>query len=272
MDAVTDNAPALRTASTLVALPAGQVFVQRWQPEAAPQGSAACPIVLLHESLGSVGQWRDFPVRLAQATGREVLAYDRLGFGRSSVRSDAPSLQFIEQEAQQHFPALMAALGLPRYALLGHSVGGVMALQIAATHPAQCQAVLSLSAQAWVQPRTLEGIRAAQRFFADAQQWARLQKWHGERMDWVFRAWTDVWLHPDFAGWSLDNVLPRVTCPVLAIHGRRDEYGSTEFAQRIATGVARGEVLLLDCAHHPHREQTAQVLAAARDFLRRTLD
>ncbi|VUZ27488.1 Uncharacterised protein [uncultured Comamonas sp.] len=162
----------------------------------------------------------------------------------------------------------MAALGLQRYVLLGHSVGAVMALHIAAAHPLQCQAVLSLSAQAYVQPRTLEGIREAQRFFADPQQWARLAKWHGPRLDWVFRAWTDVWLHPDFADWSLDPVLPQVACPVLAIHGRNDEYGSPEFARRIAAGVANGQVLLLDCAHHPHRQQADQVLAAARDFLR----
>lgn len=250
----------------MVDVPGGQVFVQRWQPASATHG--ASPIVLLHESLGSVGQWRDFPAQLAQATGREVLAYDRLGFGQSSPRSDAPSLQFIEQEAQQHFPALMAALGLERYVLLGHSVGAVMALCIAAAQPLQCQAVLSLSAQAFVQPRTLEGIRAAQRFFADPQQWARLQKWHGPRLDWVFRAWTQVWLHPDFADWSLDPVLPQVRCPVLAIHGRSDEYGSPEFAQRIAAAVANGQVLLLDGAHHPHREQTAQVLAAVQAFLR----
>lgn len=91
----------MRTQSDMVTLPGGQVFVQRWQPASAP--GDACPIVLLHESLGSVGQWRDFPAQLAQATGREVLAYDRLGFGQSSPRSDAPSLQFITHEAQQDF-------------------------------------------------------------------------------------------------------------------------------------------------------------------------
>ena len=99
----------MQTQSFMVDVPGGQVFVQRWQPASATSG-AACPIVLLHESLGSVGQWHDFPARLAQATGREVLAYDRLGFGQSSPRSDAPSLQFIAHEAQQHFPALVAAL------------------------------------------------------------------------------------------------------------------------------------------------------------------
>lgn len=258
----------MHTYTEMVHLPAGQVFVQRWQPSHTAQPEAdAAPIVLLHESLGCVGLWRDFPAQLAQATGRTVLAYDRLGFGRSSPRHGPPDLRFIEHEAQEHFPALMQALGIAHYALLGHSVGGVMALHIAATHPQQCEAVLSLSAQAYVQPRTLEGIRAAQVFFADPQAWARLEKWHGERTDWLFHAWTDAWLHPDFADWSLDAVLPQVRCPVLAIHGTHDEYGSTEFAERIAAGVPHGQVLLLDCAHHPHRERTADVLDAAHTFL-----
>ncbi len=246
-----------------VAVPGGEVFAQHWQPQ---EISACTPIVLLHESLGSVGQWKDFPQQLAQATGRSVWAYDRLGFGRSSVRHDSAQPSFIEDEAQQHFPAVAQALGLQRYALLGHSVGAVMALTIASRWPAQCQAVLSLSAQAYVQPQTLAGICAAQAFFADPAQWARLQKWHGPRTRWVFDAWTGVWLSPAFADWSLDAVLPQVACPVLAVHGKDDAYGSSDFAQRIANGVQHGQMLLLPGGHHPHQEQTAAVLAAAQAF------
>lgn len=249
-----------------------QVQVQRWL--AAGADPAAIPVVLLHESLGSIGQWRSFPAQLAEALQRPVLAYDRLGFGQSTPRIAPPSFGFIEEEAQQCFPALMQALGLERYALLGHSIGGVMALHIAAAQPQACAAVMSLSAQAFVEERTLEGIRQAQRFFADPAQWARLEKWHGERTRWVFDAWTEVWLHPDFQSWRIDTALAGVTCPVLTLHGRQDEYGSTAFAQHIHSGHAQAagsELVLLDCAHHPHFEQAEAVLAACAGFAARVL-
>jgi pimeloyl-ACP methyl ester carboxylesterase len=135
-------------------------------------------------------QWRDFPQALAMATGREVIAYDRLGFGRSSARSGLPSMGFIAEEGTLHFPALRDALGLSRYALFGHSVGGAMALAIAA-NDRRCEAVVTESAQAFVEERTLEGIRAARAQFADPAQLAKLERWHGDKARWVLEAWAE---------------------------------------------------------------------------------
>lgn len=248
-----------------VAAPGGDLFVRRWGAE--PAGRA--PIVLLHDSLGCVDLWRDFPAELAAATARTVFAYDRLGFGQSSPRNDVPSLNFIDEEAVLHFPALADALGLDGTLLFGHSVGGAMALSIAAHHPDRCKAVITESAQAFVEERTLAGIRTAKAGFADPEAFARLTRWHGERARWVLDAWTETWLAPEFRAWSLDARLGAITCPVLAMHGDGDEFGSTAFPRRIVAGVAGPAQMeiLPSCGHVPHREKAGDVLRLSGDFL-----
>ena len=243
------------------------MLVRRWSPG----DSNRPPIILLHDSLGSVDQWRDFPEALAAATGRQVLAYDRLGFGRSTPRAQRPSVEFISEEALTIFPPMQQALGLTRYSLFGHSVGGAMALVIAASQPEACEGVITEAAQAFVEPRTLAGIRAAKAQFAKPGQFEKMMRWHGEKARWVLDAWTEVWLSREFSSWSLDPVLGKVTCPVLAIHGDRDEYGSVEFPRQITSGVAGPSELaiLADCGHVPHREKRAEVLRLTSAFLQR---
>ncbi len=252
-------------ADSLAEVPGGRVFVRRWTSA----GANGAPLILLHDSLGSVEQWRDFPPALAAATRRPVIAYDRLGFGKSGARAERASADFIRAEAQSCFPALRSALGITRFALFGHSVGGAMALAIAATHVADCQAVITEATQAFVEPRTLEGIRSARRQFEDPAQFEKLVRWHGDKARWVLEAWTEVWLSAQFRSWTLDPYLPAVTCPVLAIHGDLDEYGSVEFPRRIAGGLAGPSrlAILEHCGHVPHRERSAEVLRLAADFL-----
>jgi pimeloyl-ACP methyl ester carboxylesterase len=225
--------------------------------------------VLLHDSLGSVAQWRDFPAALAAATASEVIAYDRLGFGKSAARRERPSADFVTDEAVRFFPALRRALGLTRFALLGHSVGGAMALAIAAAEHDGCAAVITEAAQAFVEERTLEGIRAARTELERPEQFARLTRWHGAKARWVLDAWAGVWLAGEFRAWSLDAQLAAVRCPVLAIHGDRDEYGSVAFPRRIVAGVGGpAELAILEgCGHVPHRERRADVLRLAASFL-----
>lgn len=254
----------LETTDSFVPVPGGSIFVRQWRgPQA--QGS---PLVLLHDSLGSVELWRDFPARLAEALNRNVVAYDRLGFGQSTQRTDRPSNAFIDEEAERYFPAVRSALGLDRFVLFGHSVGGAMALRIAASMPESCEAVITESAQCFVEQRTVEGIRAAQISFEDPEQLQKLAKRHGERTPWVLDAWIQVWLSPEFADWSLDPHLAQVRCPVLAIHGDRDEYGSEAFPRRIASGVSGPVqmILLEDCGHVPHRERPEEILRLIEVF------
>ncbi len=251
--------------------PQGRLFARRWWPqESSPQG---CPIVLLHDSLGCVALWRDFPAALSQATGREVIAYDRLGFGQSDPRRERPTLDFISEEASCHLPLVCEQLGVHRFVALGHSVGGGMAIQCAAESASadapRCEALVTLAAQVFPEDRTLAGIRAAREQFRAPGQIERLAKYHGDKARWVLDAWIGSWLVPDFASWSLAGVLPRVHCATLAIHGELDEYGSTrhpELIGRLAGGPTRVEILP-GVGHVPHREQPAEVMRLLASFL-----
>ena len=248
-----------------VQLPAGGLFVRKWSP-VRTQGN---PIVLFHDSLGSVELWRTFPSALAARTGRAVFAYDRLGFGRSDPRADTLGIDFIADEASMFFPALREQLDIGRFVACGHSVGGGMAVHCAANCADACDALITESAQAFVEDRTVAGIRAAQALFEDPAQVERLGKYHGDKARWVLDAWIDTWLSPNFADWSLDGVLPRVTCPLLAIHGSDDEYGTPchpERIGRLAGGPVRVEVMP-ETHHVPHREREAVVLELISGFL-----
>lgn len=244
-----------------------QVFWRRWRPAGAALSRP--PIVLLHDSLGCVDLWRDFPERLSLAAGRTVVAYDRLGFGRSDVRTGPLPPTFIRDEAQEGLATVIDALGLQSFALFGHSVGGAMAAEAAARFGSRCVALITESAQAFVEARTLEGLRAAQREFADPARRERLARYQGDKTDWVLSAWIDTWLSPGFARWSLAAQIEAIASPMLVIHGDRDEYGSLEHPARIAA-LGRGRVERLDLAnvgHVPHREATGRVLDAVTRFL-----
>lgn len=244
--------------------PGGQVFVRSW----ASGEARGAPLLLLHDSLGSVELWRDFPAQLAGRLGRRVFAYDRLGFGRSDARNDRPTPRFVAEEAERDFPALKRQLGLDRHVLLGHSVGGGMAVHIAASDP-DCAAVVTVSAQAFVEPRTREGIIEAKSMFEQPGQMDRLRRWHGDKADWVLAAWTETWLSPDFADWNLRPALEALRCPLLALHGDCDEYGSRAFPEFIARHAGAGARmrLLEGCGHMPHKEQPQLLLDELQQFL-----
>ena len=144
-----------------------------------------------------------------------------------------------------------------------------MAVSCAAAYPEACKGLITESAQAFVEPRTLAGIQEAKTHFAKPGQLERLQKYHGEKAEWVLRSWTDTWLSVAFREWNLDGALANVFCPVLAIHGELDEYGSALHPQRICAGSRGGRRLLMlpDCGHVPHREQQVVVLDAVWRFL-----
>ena len=246
--------------------PAGEIFAANWLPDDnTTQGS---PIVLLHDSLGCISLWRDFPALLATKTGREVIAYDRLGYGRSAPYPGRQPASFIADEPHGSFAVLLDHLRLKRFVVLGHSVGGGMAVEVAGAYSAICDALITVSAQAFIEPCTLAGIRAAEESFALPGAMTRLERHHGETAEWALRAWVDNWHSVAFQGWTLEAALQRVTCPTLAIHGEHDEYGSLAQPQRISAltpGPATPRILT--CGHVPHRECPEQLVDAIASFL-----
>lgn len=205
---------------------------------------------------------------LAENLSRSVVAYDRLGFGNSDAQEKLPARKFLEEEAVKYFPAIKKHLSIQHYVLLGHSVGGGMAVNIA-SRDTDCKAVITVSSQPFIEDLTIQGVKAAKQMFIQPGQIERLEKWHGNKARWVLHAWTDTWLSSEFADWSLQPPLECVYCPVLAIHGENDEYGSIAFPEFISQNSGgQGTMLLLkNCGHLPHKEKTQEVVSALKQFL-----
>ncbi|TIX87529.1 alpha/beta hydrolase [Rhizobium sp. P44RR-XXIV] len=230
--------------------PGGRLFAKAWTPRDPVSGT---PLILFHDSLGCVALWRQFPQLLAQTLNRRVIAYDRLGFGRSDRRTVVLSNNFVATEAEQYVPLLCESLSIDEFIACGHSVGGGMAVWAGARLLRQCRGVITIAAQAFVEDRTLAGIRAAEKDFESRDSMSRLAKYHGDKAEWVLHAWIDTWQRPEFADWSLDAALQAIRCPQLAIHGEHDEFGSLAHPRRIAG--TRGECRILPgVGHTPHKE------------------
>ena len=233
------------------------------------RGDEIPELVFLHEGLGSVAMWRDFPERVAQATGRRALVYSRAGYGESEPIVAPRRVDYMHEEARVVLPALLAAFGVERPVLLGHSDGASIALIHAGEPAARPRGLVLLAPHVMVEPVGLASIERARHAWEEGDLRARLARYHAD-VDSAFRGWNDVWLHPDFRAWNIEDVLPRVRCPVLAIQGTDDEYGTMEQLDRIAAKVPDVERLELPaCGHAPHRDRPDEVLAAVTAFVDR---
>jgi pimeloyl-ACP methyl ester carboxylesterase len=234
----------------------------------AASGAGASEIVMLHEGLGSVSMWRDFPRRVAETTRRGVLVYSRHAYGRSaSLRGPRP-VRFMHDEALVVLPELLDRLDVARPILLGHSDGGSIALIHAASSGRDTAALVLLAPHVMVEEVSLVSISAAREAYDGGSLRSRLARHHDD-VDGAFRGWNDIWLDPAFRGWTIEDLLPAVTCPVLAIQGEDDEYGTMEQVDRIARGAPDVELLkLARCGHSPHRDRPDDVLAAIEAFVR----
>jgi len=236
-----------------------------WEGDA----SAAGPVlVFLHEGLGSVSMWRDFPRKLADRLQCRVLVYSRHGYGQSTPPLAAHrAVSYMHDEALLILPALLEQLRIERPVLFGHSDGGSIALIHASRHPVR--GVIALAPHVFVEDLSLASIAAAKVAFETGDLRKRLARHHAD-VDSVFRGWNDSWLHPDFRSWNIEDLLPAVGCPILVIQGEDDEYGTVEQMRRIARHGADVELeLLAECGHAPHRDQPDQVLRSVADWLKR---
>ena len=243
----------------------GQEIEHRWWGEAA---SNRLPLVLLHEGLGSVALWRDFPDVLAERTGRRVFAYSRLGHGNSDPPRSPHTTQFMHEEAEMLRP-LLASAGINRAILLGHSDGGSIAIIAAALFPNLVDALILEAPHVFVEDVSVASIERTTRAYRDGILRSLLAK-HHRHPDVAFNGWSDVWLHPQFRDWNLEGCLPHIACPVLLVQGEGDEYGTLKQIEAIARQV-RGPVeslVLPLCGHSPHRDQREAVVTAVTAFVR----
>jgi pimeloyl-ACP methyl ester carboxylesterase len=232
-------------------------------------------IVFLHEGLGSLSMWKDFPQRLCEAAGCRGLVYSRPGYGRSTPRAveEAWGLDFMHRQAHEVLPALLSALCIDAVAqpiwLLGHSDGGSIALLHAARYASQVAGAIVLAPHILVEDLSVASIEQVKTAYQTTDLRARLARHHDDP-DSAFWGWNRIWLHPPFRAWSIEAEIEAITCPLLAVQGLDDEYGTLEQIHGIARRVPQTQLLeLSDCGHSPHRDQPERLIAAACAFIDR---
>lgn len=236
----------------------------------APERRDAPLLVFLHEGLGSVPMWKDFPQRLCDAGGFRGLVYSRPGYGRSTPRAadERWGLDFMHQQAHEVLPVLLDALGVtePPW-LFGHSDGGSIALLYAARFLERCAGLIVLAPHLFVEEVSVENIAAARVAYVDGDLRGRLARHHDDP-DSAFWGWNDIWLTPAFRAWNIEAEVATIRCPVLAVQGVGDEYGTLAQIRRIADHVPSTVLLELpDCGHSPHRDQAEKTITASVSFI-----
>ena len=236
-----------------------------------PRPDAAPTIVMLHEGLGSVALWGNFPEQLAAATGAGVFVYSRAGYGKSSPGKLPRTVSFMHEEAIEVLPRVLDAIGFARGILFGHSDGGsIAAIYGGSVQDHRVRGLVLVAPHFFAEEMGLAEIRRARAAFADGRLREKLERWHAD-VDCAFRSWSEPWLHPDFAKWDITEALAYIRVPILIVQGEHDQYGTLkqiETAQRECFCPVEA-ALLPGIRHDPCREAPAQTLAVAADFINR---
>jgi pimeloyl-ACP methyl ester carboxylesterase len=235
-------------------------------------GNTALPhLVFLHEGLGCIAMWGDFPAKLCTATGCPGMVYDRLGYGKSSALKHARTIHYLHDYALYELPELLEKV-LPDtpYILIGHSDGGSIGLIFSAERPLLLHGIVTEAAHVFVEAETIAGIKVANDAWAKGKL-RGLSKYHGDKTATLYQAWSQTWLSKWFTSWNIEYLLPSIEVPLLIIQGSDDQYASPNHAACIASKTSgHTQVEIVDnCAHVPHIEAQAAVLQLMADFIAR---
>jgi len=231
-------------------------------------------LVFLHDSLGCTQLWRDFPGRLAAETQCNLLVYDRLGYGKSDPMPSAlRPIDYLEQEADV-LKELLEQLDICDAILFGHSDGASIALIAAALYPERIRAVVSEAAHIFVEDITIRGILHNVELYHNTDLKQRLERYHGDKTEMVFRSWADTWTRADFRSWNIEHLLRHIQCPVLVMQGDADEFGTLAQVEGILEGVGpRAErCIITGAGHTPHKEAAAETFRRSAAFIRSIID
>jgi len=229
-------------------------------------------IIFLHDSLGCIALWRDFPELLAQKSECNYLVYDRIGYGKSTTNLDLPyrDNNYHEIEADILI-SLIKDLKIRTPILFGHSDGGTIALIAAAKEPVLIKGIITEGAHVFVEELTLNGIREAENSFKNTNLRDKLYKYHGERVDEVVSAWINIWLDDRFRNWNIENFLSKIICPSLIIQGENDEFGTLYQVESIINQVAgtAEKLILPNLGHTPHKENQSLIIEQTAEFIKK---
>jgi len=243
---------------------AGKTLETKW---VMTEQDSARTIVLLHEALGSLALWKDFPEQLAEQTNSNVLVYSRYGHGVSEVLSEQRTIDYIQYEGEVVLPELLNFFGISDPVLLGHSDGASIAITYAGKYHDRVSGLILMAPHVFVEDVTVKGVLDAGIAYDSTDLRQKLSRYHRDP-DGVFLAWHAMWTDPKFRNWSIESYLPSICCPTLLIQGEKDEYGTVAQLQAIRSQVVKSELCVLaGCGHSPYREMPRTTLHRISQFM-----
>ena len=239
-----------------------------------PRPDQAPALIFLHEGLGCVAMWKDFPQRVSEATGCGALVYSRSGYGNSDPCELPRTVRFMHDEALISLPQVLDEFEIREAILVGHSDGGSIALiHAGGTMDARVQALVLLAPHVFVEEIGIDSIRRIAEDYRSGRLKQRLERYHGKNVECAFWGWNDVWLNPEFRSWNIEEYLPQIRVPALLIQGEDDQYGTLNQIKAIESGCEGPvrTVMLADCGHSPHLDQPEKTREAVEAFVREVM-
>ena len=234
------------------------------------KNSIISPVIMLHDSFGCIELWRDFPKKLSKKLNRDVILYDRQGYGKSDLLNVCSRENSYMHDEADVLMNLMKELKISQAILFGHSDGATIALIAAAKYPEKISAVISEAAHVFVEEITVKGIEKAVYAFNHEGLNERLEKYHSKKTELLFKLWSETWLSEKFRAWNILDLLPRITCPVLIIQGKNDEFGTQKQVDTIFNLISGEKSVLMipDTGHTPHKEAKEITLKRTKEFIK----